>query len=73
MRRLGDVLIEQGVLTADQLESAFATKPRGVMLGDWLVHQRLLSIAELGHALANNSKYLTSTLIPPTSTRKLPV
>ena len=52
MRRLGDILIEQGVLTADQLESAFDTKPRAVMLGDWLVNQRLLSTAELGHALA---------------------
>ena len=52
MRRLGDILIEDGVLTADQLETAFATKPRSVMLGDWLVQQRLLSTAELGHALA---------------------
>jgi len=52
MRRLGDILVEQGVLTADQMEAAFASKPRSVMLGDWLVQQRLLSIAELGHALA---------------------
>lgn len=53
MRRLGDILIEQGTLTADQMEEAFATKPRGTLLGDWLVQQRLLSIAELGHALAD--------------------
>ncbi len=52
MRRLGDILIEQGTLTADQLEEAFVTKPRDMMLGDWLVRQRLLSTAELGHALA---------------------
>ena len=53
MRRLGDILIEQGVLTTEQLESAFATKPRNVMLGDWLVSQKLLSTAELGFALAD--------------------
>ncbi|TWT53930.1 Type II secretion system protein E [Rubripirellula amarantea] len=52
MRRLGDILVEQGVLTADQMESAFSGKPREMMLGDWLVRQKLLSVAELGHALA---------------------
>ena len=53
MRRLGDILVEQGTMTVEQLESAFATKPRGTMIGDWLVEQRLLSTAELGHALAD--------------------
>ena len=53
MRRLGDILIEQGTLTADQLEVAFAAKPREVLIGDWLVRQRLLSVAQLGHALAD--------------------
>lgn len=52
MRRLGDVLIEQNVLSADQLEALFATKPRGVMLGDWLVQKEAISSSELGHALA---------------------
>ncbi len=52
MRRLGDILIEEGVLTADELESAFCSKPRDIMLGDWLVQKQLLSTAELGHALA---------------------
>jgi type IV pilus assembly protein PilB len=52
MRRLGDILIEEGVLTADAMEAAFATKPRGVMLGDWLVQKKLVSTAELGHALS---------------------
>jgi type IV pilus assembly protein PilB len=52
MRRLGDILIEQGVLTAEEMESAFSSKPREIMLGDWLVQQKLLSTAELGHALA---------------------
>jgi type IV pilus assembly protein PilB len=52
MRRLGDILLEQGILSAEQLESAFKDKPSGIMLGDWLVQQRLLSTAELGYALA---------------------
>lgn len=52
MRRLGDILIEQGTLTAEEMEAAFKSKPRGEMIGDWLVQQQLLSVAELGHALA---------------------
>ena len=52
MRRLGDILVEQNVLSLKEMEEAFSEKPRGYMLGDWLVEQKLLSIAELGYALA---------------------
>ena len=52
MRRLGDILIEEKILSSEQLEMAFSTKPREVMLGDWMVQQGLLSTAQLGHALA---------------------
>ena len=52
MRRLGDILIDQNVLTPEQIDSAFGSKPRGVMLGDWLVQQSLLSNQQLGEALA---------------------
>tara|TARA_R110002073_G_scaffold20123_5_gene72570 strand:- start:3344 stop:5095 length:1752 start_codon:yes stop_codon:yes gene_type:complete len=52
MRRLGDVLIEQHVMSAESLDAAFASKPRGVLLGDWLVSQKLLSTLQLGRALA---------------------
>ncbi len=52
MRRLGDILIEQAALTAEQMEAAFASKPREMMLGDWLVDQQLLTTQQLGHALA---------------------
>ncbi len=52
MRRLGDVLIEQNVMSAESLDAAFASKPRGVLLGDWLVSQKLLSTVQLGRALA---------------------
>jgi type IV pilus assembly protein PilB len=53
MRRLGDILTNNGILTAEQMEAAFKSKPREFMLGDWLVQQRLLSTAQLGHALAD--------------------
>ena len=52
MRRLGDILIDQKVLTAQEMEAAFSEKPRDFMLGDWLVEQKLVSVAELGYALA---------------------
>ncbi|SMP68805.1 type IV pilus assembly protein PilB [Neorhodopirellula lusitana] len=52
MRRLGDILIDQHVLTTEQIDAAFTSKPRGVMLGDWLVNQSLLSNQQLGEALA---------------------
>ncbi|TWU40662.1 GspE/PulE family protein [Novipirellula artificiosorum] len=52
MRRLGDVLIEQHVLTAEQLDAAFESKPREVLLGDWLVSQKMLTTGQLGGALA---------------------
>ncbi len=52
MRRLGDILIEQGTLSAAQMEAAFSSKPREIMLGDWLVDQQLLTTNQLGYALA---------------------
>jgi len=52
MRRLGDILIDQRVLTPEQIDAAFTSKPRGVMLGDWLVKQALISNLQLGGALA---------------------
>ncbi len=52
MRRLGDILIEDGTLTEEQFEAAFDSKPREILIGDWLVSQRLLSTAQLGQALA---------------------
>ena len=52
MKRLGDILTESGVMTTADLDRAFETKPRGFMLGDWLVHQKMISTAQLGHALS---------------------
>lgn len=52
MRRLGDILIEQNALTATEMDGAFASKPRGVMIGDWLVRQSMITNAQLGGALS---------------------
>ena len=53
MKRLGDILIQQGTLTAENLEQACLSKPAEMLLGDWLVEKRLISTAELGNALAD--------------------
>ncbi|MEM8912678.1 MAG: ATPase, T2SS/T4P/T4SS family, partial [Planctomycetota bacterium] len=52
MPRLGDILTAQNVLTTFEMDEAFASKPRGVMIGDWLVQQSLITNAQLGGALA---------------------
>lgn len=52
MRRLGDILIEEGTLAEEEVQSAFDSKPRNVLIGDWLVTQKLLSTAQLGQALS---------------------
>ena len=51
-RRLGDILTEQGLLTAPQLDEAFRSKPRSMLIGDWLLEQNLLTRLQLGDALA---------------------
>ncbi|MDG2220910.1 MAG: GspE/PulE family protein [Rubripirellula sp.] len=52
MRRLGDILIDDGTLTSEQIQAAFESKPRGSMIGDWLVSRGLLSSTQLGQALS---------------------
>ncbi len=52
MRQLGEILIEQGALVPDRMEAAFRSKPRGTMIGDWLVRQQIISTQQLGKALA---------------------
>ncbi len=51
-RRLGDILIDLGILTPFQLEDAFRNKPKRVMIGDWLLEQELITSTQLGNALA---------------------
>ncbi|XZE51839.1 GspE/PulE family protein [Planctomycetaceae bacterium SH139] len=51
-RRLGDILIEQSLVTAEQLDEVFRTKPKSVLIGDWLLENDLLSPEQLGQALS---------------------
>lgn len=67
MRRLGDILIEQGVLTGDQLESAFATKPSGFMLGAQVARLIPEDFANLHEACAINitGRNMTLAMVAP--------
>ncbi len=49
--RLGDILVAEGFLSAAQLNAAMTTKKPGVMLGDWLVQQNIITRKQLGQAL----------------------
>lgn len=51
-RRLGDILIERHLVTAEQLDGVFRTKPKSVLIGDWLLENDLLSAEQLGYALS---------------------
>ncbi|MBU3593673.1 phage adsorption protein NrfB [Polynucleobacter sp. 71A-WALBACH] len=51
-KRLGQILIDQGVVTKDQLESVLTHHVHGIRIGSALVHQGILSSVELADALA---------------------
>lgn len=51
-RKLGEVLVGCQYLAADALESALASKPAGVRLGDYLVRRGQLSEGDLYEALS---------------------
>jgi len=49
--RLGDILVSNGFVTADVLNATMRTKTPGVMLGDWLIQQSVITRKQLGQAL----------------------
>ena len=49
--RLGDILVSNGFVTADVLNKSMKTKAHGVMLGDWLIQQSVITRNQLGQAL----------------------
>ncbi|QEG38774.1 GspE/PulE family protein [Roseimaritima ulvae] len=75
-RRLGDVLVELQLLSHEQVEDALRTKPRSVMLGDWMVEQQLINTAELIQALAEQFQVpaldLDSSSVDPQIARLIP-
>ncbi len=46
-KRLGDLLVESGVITADQLEYALTTKMKNEKLGDFLIKENFLTEQQL--------------------------
>ncbi len=49
--RLGDILISSGFVTAEVLNASMTAKAQGVMLGDWLIQQSVITRKQLGQAL----------------------
>ncbi len=50
-RRLGDILVADGFVDADVLQTAIKNKASGVKLGDWLVQQEIITSDQLRDAL----------------------
>lgn len=49
---LGQILIEQGVLTPERLEHALLHRSRALRLGSWMVHKDIITGEQLAAALA---------------------
>lgn len=54
-RPLGRILVEQGVITDEQLADALTHRARGLRLGSWLVHEGTITAAQLAAAVAEQS------------------
>ncbi len=50
-RRLGDILVADGFVSADVLQAAIKNKANGVMLGEWLIQQAIITPEQLAEAL----------------------
>jgi bacteriophage N4 adsorption protein B len=54
-RPLGRILVAQGVISEDQLETALVHRTRGLKLGSWLVHEGMITAEQLATAVAEQS------------------
>ena len=52
MKRLGDLLVEHGFASESDVDAAFETKPRGTMIGEWLIETGVVTTEQIGTALA---------------------
>ena len=50
--RLGDILIDEGILSDAELSEGMRAKPRHIMLGDWLIQSGHITRPQLGQALS---------------------
>jgi adsorption protein B len=75
-RRLGELLVESGWLTARDLEQALASKPADLRLGEYLVRLRKLDERQVYSALSSQQDLPLENLqpeqIPPAVARSLP-
>lgn len=75
--RLGDVLVRMRRLTAEEVEGAVREAPRGLRLGEYLVHTSRLSEQELYEALSAHAGIPmgkpTNREFHPAATRVLPL
>jgi adsorption protein B len=54
-RPLGNILIEHGAITEEQLNSALVHRARGLKVGSWLVHEGVITTEQLATAVAEQS------------------
>lgn len=52
---LGQILVEQGSINEEQLQHALGHRARGLKLGSWMVHEGLITGAQLAAAVAKQS------------------
>ncbi len=75
-RRLGEVLIDRGILTPQQIESAIAAKPKDQRLGEFLVAEKLCTWNDVYAGLSLLSGYALEVFPPEQidleATRSLP-
>jgi adsorption protein B len=73
---LGEILVEQGVLSPEQLVTALQTPLRGLRLGSQLVHRGGISVEQLAQALAEQGhvtwESMDALALAPTLLAKLP-
>ncbi|GAB5405527.1 MAG: GspE/PulE family protein [Aureliella sp.] len=66
-KRLGDIIIDNGWLTEEQLDQAFVEhKKVGMQLGSYLLHRNLLDREQLGRALSEQFEVPFETISPDT-------
>jgi adsorption protein B len=61
-KKLGQILIDQGVITQEQLASVTGHRTRGMRIGSALVHEGILSSVELADALAIQADVSTESI-----------
>ncbi|WP_058910148.1 cyclic di-3',5'-guanylate-activated glycosyltransferase NrfB [Entomohabitans teleogrylli] len=76
MRPVGEILVEQGAISAEQLEQALVNRVPGLKLGGSMLHQGMISAPQLARALAEQahvaSEDLNSLQIDPALIARVP-